>query len=118
MTNRRHLLGSAFLTLALVASPELAEWAFAQGERLSFLSSGVEIRFTDRGAGEPVVLMHAMLETLDAWESSPVAAGLLEAGFRVIALDIRGFGDSDKPTDAEQYGIEVVHDVVPLARSP
>ena len=33
---------------------------------------------------------------------------------RVIALDCRGHGKSDKPTDPSQYGIEMVNDVVRL----
>ena len=36
------------------------------------------------------------------------------AGYRVIALDCRGHGQSGKPQDPGQYGLEMVRDVVRL----
>ena len=79
-----------------------------------FDSAGVQIHYTDQGNGEPVVLIHAMLETLQVWQGSPVTRGLLDAGYRVLAFDVRPHGQSGKPHDPAQYGLEVVRDVVRL----
>jgi pimeloyl-ACP methyl ester carboxylesterase len=92
----------------------IARAAHAQDAGHSFDSNGVEIHYTDRGEGEPVVLIHAMLETLDDWDHGDIVPALLEAGYRVVSFDVRGFGGSDKPTISERYGIEVVHDVARL----
>jgi pimeloyl-ACP methyl ester carboxylesterase len=43
-----------------------------------------------------------------------VIAALDAAGYRVIAMDCRGHGQSGKPHDAGQYGLEMVQDVVRL----
>jgi pimeloyl-ACP methyl ester carboxylesterase len=42
-----------------------------------------------------MVLLHALGEGAASWE--PVLAGLAGLGYRVIALDARGHGDSDRP---------------------
>ncbi len=56
---------------------------------------GVRVRYVDRGTGPAVVLVHGFASSLDAWKDlMPV----LEAkGFRVIALDLKGFGWTDRP---------------------
>ena len=50
-----------------------------------------EIRYSDRGAGTPVVLLHGYLESLEIWNGF---AGLLEDRFRVICPDLPGHGKS------------------------
>ena len=57
---------------------------------------GTILNVEDQGAGTPVVLIHGL--TLDCrmwWPQIPV---LCET-FRVIAYDVRGFGQSDDPSD-------------------
>ena len=99
-----------FLAVVLVAVPSV----HAQEAGQFFDSNGVQIHYVDQGEGEPVVLIHAMLETLEAWTDSPVESGLLDAGYRVLAFDVRPHGQSGKPHDPTKYGIEVVRDVVRL----
>jgi len=54
---------------------------------------GVRLWFTDTGgAGEPVVLLHANTGTSESW--APQVAALSRGGYRVIALDRRGWGKS------------------------
>ena len=81
----------------------------------TFESNGVNINYIDEGAGPPVVLVHGFAANLELnWRAPGVVGALLEAGRRVVALDCRGHGESDKPTDANAYGINMVEDVVRL----
>ena len=61
----------------------------------------LEVHFTDRGAGEPVVMIHGYPFSGTAWECQERA--LIEAGYRVITYDRRGFGESSKPSTGYDY---------------
>lgn len=80
----------------------------------TFDSNGVRIHFRDRGAGQPVVLVHGGLSSGAVWEELGVTQALTEAGFRVLAIDMRGYGKSDKPHDPGKYGLEMSHDIARL----
>ena len=79
-----------------------------------FDSNGTAIHYTDTGKrdGPPMVLVHGLLvdQSLN-WAS---ARRILEADFRVIALDVRGHGRSGGPHDAARYGREMALDVIRL----
>ncbi len=64
---------------------------------------GTQLYVRDMGTGEPVILIHGWPLTGDMWEHQTVA--LVEAGYRVIAYDRRGFGLSDKPADGYIYDV-------------
>ncbi len=49
----------------------------------------------DTGEGQPVVLLHGIGRTGQTWER--VVAGLPQSAYRLVALDLLGFGDSPKP---------------------
>jgi pimeloyl-ACP methyl ester carboxylesterase len=67
----------------------------------------------DEGAGEPVLLLHGWPDTHALWGAQ--VAALTDAGYRTIAPDLRGFGDSDKPDDVGRYGmLQVVGDLLGL----
>ena len=86
----------------------------AFGQDKFFDSQGVRIRYIEQGAGEPVVLVHGYTATIERnWIVSGVFQQLAK-NFRVIALDCRGHGKSDKPHDTKQYGQEMVLDIVRL----
>lgn len=55
---------------------------------------GARVRYVDRGTGPAVVLVHGFASSLDTWR--PVAEALV-ASHRVIALDLKGFGWTDRP---------------------
>jgi pimeloyl-ACP methyl ester carboxylesterase len=64
-------------------------------------SSDIEIYYEDHGAGQPVVLIHGYPLSGRAWDKQvPV---LLEAGYRVITYDRRGFGQSSRPASGYDY---------------
>jgi pimeloyl-ACP methyl ester carboxylesterase len=76
--------------------------------RVSFprLRSGIKIRVVERGdpASPPVVLVHGW--GCSAYTFHRNMPALVEAGFRAIAVDLKGHGLSDKPLASEEYTIE------------
>jgi len=78
-----------------------------------FASNGVRIRYVDQGTGEPVVLVHGYTNDIENnWIATGVLSNLVK-DHRVIALDLRGHGKSDKPHDTRAYA-ELGQDVVRL----
>jgi len=78
----------------------------------TFDSKGVKIRYATAGKGEPVVLLHGWMSDSRMWgrlDTNPAAKE-----FRLIAVDLRGHGKSDKPHDKKDYGPEMAEDVVRL----
>ena len=60
-------------------------------------STDIELYYEDHGAGQAVVLIHGYPLDGHSWEKQSTA--LLDAGYRVIAYDRRGFGASSQPTE-------------------
>ncbi|ALE82430.1 hypothetical protein XF36_04140 [Pseudonocardia sp. HH130629-09] len=66
------------------------------------------------GVGSPVLLLHGWPDRAALW--SHQAAALAGAGYRVVAPDLRGFGDSDRPAEVEHYPMRaLVADVLGVA---
>jgi non-heme chloroperoxidase len=64
-------------------------------------SADIELYYEDHGSGQPVVLIHGYPLSGASWEKQlPV---LLEAGYRVITYDRRGFGKSSQTTAGYNY---------------
>jgi non-heme chloroperoxidase len=61
----------------------------------------VELYFEDHGVGQPVVLIHGYPLNGHSWEKQERV--LLQAGYRVITYDRRGFGQSSQPTVGYDY---------------
>ena len=61
----------------------------------------VELYYEDHGSGQPVVLIHGYPLDGHSWERQERA--LLDAGYRTIAYDRRGFGQSSQPTTGYDY---------------
>jgi pimeloyl-ACP methyl ester carboxylesterase len=65
---------------------------------------GTEIAFVTAGAGRDVLLLHGFAADHEVnWVAHGVFDALVAAGRRVIALDARGHGQSDKPQDPAAY---------------
>ena len=64
-------------------------------------TTDIELYYEDHGAGQPVVLIHGYPLDGGSWEKQ--TATLLNAGYRVITYDRRGFGKSSKPTTGYDY---------------
>jgi non-heme chloroperoxidase len=64
-------------------------------------SGNLELYYEDHGSGKPIVLIHGYPLSGASWEKQvPV---LLNAGYRVITYDRRGFGKSSQPTTGYNY---------------
>lgn len=64
-------------------------------------SASIDLYYEDQGSGQPVVLSHGWPLSGASWEKQ--TAALLAAGYRVIAYDRRGFGQSSKPSVGYDY---------------
>ena len=59
-------------------------------------SADIDLAYNDQGSGQPVVLIHGFPLNGASWEKQTHA--LLQAGYRVITYDRRGFGASSQPS--------------------
>lgn len=78
-------------------------------------TNGIRLRVAEAGpaSGDAVVLLHGWPESWYSWRHQIPA--LADAGYHVLAPDMRGFGGSDAPPEVEAYAIqEIVRDVVGL----
>ncbi|WP_458188757.1 alpha/beta fold hydrolase [Haladaptatus sp. NG-WS-4] len=74
---------------------------------------GVRLHYVEAGSGPLVVLLHGFPEFWYSWREQIPA--LAEAGFHVVAPDLRGYNASEKPREVEQYGLDqLVGDVLGL----
>jgi pimeloyl-ACP methyl ester carboxylesterase len=77
-------------------------------------SDKVKIHYIVQGDGTPVILIHGFSGTAEGnWFANGVAEALSK-NHRVIAIDCRGHGKSDKPYEAAMYGDRLWKDVVEL----
>lgn len=64
-------------------------------------SGNIDLYYEDHGSGQPVVLIHGYPLNGASWEKQIPA--LLDAGYRVVTYDRRGFGRSSQPTTGYNY---------------
>lgn len=64
-------------------------------------SVDIELHYEDKGTGQPVVLIHGYPLDGNSWERQ--TSVLLDAGYRVITYDRRGFGQSSQPSIGYDY---------------
>jgi pimeloyl-ACP methyl ester carboxylesterase len=70
----------------------------------SFRNGDVEIAYLDEGQGDPIVLVHGFASSKRVnWVEPSWISTLTRAGYRVIALDNRGHGESRKLYDPADY---------------
>jgi pimeloyl-ACP methyl ester carboxylesterase len=67
---------------------------------------GVTLNYIDEGQGPTVLLVHGFPDSCHMWRHQIPA--LVAAGYRVIAPDNRGLGQSDAPTDTGSYTLEEI----------
>ena len=63
--------------------------------------SSIKLYYEDYGKGKPVVLIHGWPLSHRMWDKQIEC--LVEAGYRVVAYDRRGFGQSSKPYKGYNY---------------
>jgi pimeloyl-ACP methyl ester carboxylesterase len=108
---RRLVLG---LVACLCLGPASLRAEEPEVKKPYFDSDGVKIHYVVQGKedGEPVLLIHGFTANIEAqWE--PVIKALAK-DYKVIALDCRGHGGSEKPHDPKKYGLEMTKDAIRL----
>jgi epoxide hydrolase A/B len=76
-------------------------------------ANGIHLHFAEQGEGPLVVLCHGFPESWYSWRHQLPA--LSAAGFHAVAVDMRGYGQSDRPEAIDQYTLlHLVGDMVGL----
>jgi pimeloyl-ACP methyl ester carboxylesterase len=76
-------------------------------------ANGIHLHFVEQGEGPLIVLCHGFPELWYSWRHQLPA--LSAAGFRAVAVDMRGYGQSDRPEAIDQYTLlHLVGDMVGL----
>jgi pimeloyl-ACP methyl ester carboxylesterase len=79
-------------------------------------TNGIRMHVAEQGAGPLVILCHGFPECWRSWRHQLPA--IAAAGFRVVAPDQRGFGQTDCPTPVEAYNMfQLVGDIVGLVHA-
>ena len=82
-----------------------------QAKRIA--TNGIELNVFEAGSGPLVLLLHGFPECWAAW--GPQIGHLLDRGFRVVAPEMRGYGESDAPANVEAYDtVELAADIAGL----
>jgi pimeloyl-ACP methyl ester carboxylesterase len=75
--------------------------------------NGINLNVVDEGEGAPVLMLHGFPDGSRAWRHQIPA--LTGAGFRCIVPDLRGFGETDAPSEVSAYAIpEIEKDLLEL----
>jgi len=69
-------------------------------------TNGIRMHLAEAGEGFPVVMCHGWPELWFSWRHQLQALG--DAGFRAIAPDMRGYGETDASADPSQYRVSVI----------
>ncbi|MBM7811893.1 alpha/beta fold hydrolase [Saccharothrix algeriensis] len=77
-------------------------------------ANGIRLHVAELGDGPLVLLLHGFPEFWWSWRHQLVA--LAEAGYRAVAVDLRGYGDSDKPPRGYD-GFTLAGDVAGLVKA-
>ncbi|XP_065735445.1 bifunctional epoxide hydrolase 2 isoform X3 [Phocoena phocoena] len=70
------------------------------------IKPGMCLHFVELGSGPAVCLCHGFPESWFSWRYQIPA--LAQAGFRVLAVDMKGYGESSAPSEIEEYSMEVL----------
>jgi pimeloyl-ACP methyl ester carboxylesterase len=74
-----------------------------------FDSDNVRIAYRDEGFGDPILFIHGFASNVTAnWANTGWIEALKRADYRVIAMDVRGHGQSEKLYDSERYTLPIL----------
>ena len=79
-----------------------------------FNNDGIKIYYEVEGEGPPVILIHGFAASLEGNWKQANWVNVLKENYKLILLDCRGHGKSDKPLDPAQYGAHMTDDIVKL----
>src|SRR5690348_10679214 len=69
-------------------------------------TNGVRLHIAEAGEGPLVLLLHGWPESWYSWRHQ--IAALASAGYRAVAPDVRGYGESDAPAAIEAYAMRTL----------
>jgi pimeloyl-ACP methyl ester carboxylesterase len=99
-----------------VSAPGLTGGATGLGEDVWFDGDGVRLHAVSAGRGPAVLLLHGFPDCWYGWRAQLPA--LAAAGFRAVALDLRGYNLSERPRDVAAYRMAaLVADAAAVARA-
>lgn len=108
------LLPAGLLVFVVLFVSVCVHWFTRQIECAYFDSNGVRIHYTDEGNGPPVILIHAYQQNSSInWRRHGIL-GRVAKSCRVVCIDLRGHGLSQKLYKPEEYGAEFAEDVARL----
>ncbi|MQM05473.1 hypothetical protein Taro_038279 [Colocasia esculenta] len=82
-------------------------------EHRSVVVNGIRMHVAEKGQGPVVLLLHGFPEVWYSWRHQ--IAGLASRGYRAVAPDLRGYGDTDAPDSVDSYTVfHLVGDLVAL----
>lgn len=96
-----------FFTSTLSAQNNAGSASPIDGITFRFIeSNGITMRIAEAGSSGPLVLLaHGWPESWYSWRHQ--ITFLADAGYRVVAPDMRGYGETDAPADVDDY--DIVH---------
>jgi pimeloyl-ACP methyl ester carboxylesterase len=106
----------ACITVALFT---IAGKSLAQADTGRFFNSfdKTKLYYEVKGSGEPVILVHGFIVNGQSWKRTALYSDLVNAGYKVILLDQRGNGRSDKPHDSTAYENDAeAKDIIELSK--
>ncbi len=77
----------------------MSNWAWTH--RIETIGNGMRIHFVEQGDGVPVILLHGVPHLWYSWRNQIPAVA--SAGWRAVAPDIRGMGQTSIPADQDAY---------------
>lgn len=96
------LLAVMALAVTFMSTAQTAE----QPKLRMIKANGINLRIAEMGKGPLVLFVHGWPESWYSWRHQLPAVAA--AGYRAVALDMRGYGKSDKPKAVEDYDIHHV----------
>ena len=102
----------ASMVLAVQPAPASARPILQSDTSATFESNGFSIYYESHGRGPAVVFLHGFGGRFDLARFPGLRRATL--GYRLIGVDVRGFGRSAHPSRPEDYGIQVAEDVIRL----
>ena len=99
---KKYIIRLAVIAIALLPGNGLFAQAEPGGNYFTSFDS-TKIYYEEAGTGYPVILVHGFSGTGQGWKNCAVYGDLLKAGCRVVLIDQRGNGHSDKPHNDAAY---------------
>lgn len=97
----------------ITATPEEIQKKYGKALDPILIKKGLDItvRYRDEGQGQPVLLLHGVCASLETWDGW---AQRMKGSFRIISVDIPGFGLTGPAPDTSYYNKDIAVDFVDL----